>query len=59
MGGIEMSAYLFKNAIVWDGIEDAPFPGEVLVEGNRITKVARGRQTIIPGWQRPRKPPKT
>ncbi|KFL27090.1 amidohydrolase [Devosia sp. 17-2-E-8] len=36
-----MSAYLFRNIDVWDAIEDEPYPGEVLVEGNRITAVAK------------------
>jgi imidazolonepropionase-like amidohydrolase len=37
-----MSAILIRNARVWDGAADEPFPGEVLVEGNRIRAVARG-----------------
>jgi imidazolonepropionase-like amidohydrolase len=41
-----MTAYLFKNVTVWDGINDQSYPGEVLVEGNRIKKVARGVDTI-------------
>ena len=35
-----MAAFLFTNVIVWDAINDASYPGEVLVEGNRITEVA-------------------
>ena len=41
-----MTATLFRNAMVWDAIKDAPFLGEVLVEGNRITRVARGANQI-------------
>lgn len=43
-----MSAYLFRNVIVWDGIRDVPFDGEVLVEGNRIAAVAEGQGKIEP-----------
>jgi len=41
-----MTAYLFRNVTVWDGINDEAYPGEVLVEGNRIKMVARGRNVI-------------
>ena len=41
-----MTATLFKNAQVWDAISDAPYLGEVLVDGNRIKTVARGRDQI-------------
>ncbi|MDQ0468561.1 metal-dependent hydrolase family protein [Labrys wisconsinensis] len=41
-----MTSYLFRNVIVWDAVDDTPYPGEVLVEGNRITKVARGAGQI-------------
>lgn len=41
-----MVAYLFRNVMVWDGINDERYPGEVLVEGNRITRVARGAGEI-------------
>ncbi len=33
-------AFLFINVIIWDAINDASYPGEVLVKGNRITEVA-------------------
>jgi imidazolonepropionase-like amidohydrolase len=39
-------AYLFKNVQIWDGENDEPYPGEVLVERNRITTVARGHNQI-------------
>lgn len=38
-----MGSYLIKNVRVWDAIEDNAYPGEVLVEGNKIKAVARGR----------------
>jgi imidazolonepropionase-like amidohydrolase len=41
-----MSSLLFRNITIWDGINDEPYAGEVVVEGNRIAKVARGRQVI-------------
>jgi imidazolonepropionase-like amidohydrolase len=37
-----MAAILFRNVQVWDGVADDRFPGEVLIVGNRIAKVARG-----------------
>ena len=37
-----MTALLFRNVWIWDGENDDRYPGEVLVEGNRIRKVARG-----------------
>ena len=37
-----MTSYLIKNITVWDGINDEAYPGEVVVEGNRIAAVARG-----------------
>ena len=41
-----MTATLFRNAQVWDGIDDQAYAGEVLVEGNRIKAVAKGRDQI-------------
>jgi imidazolonepropionase-like amidohydrolase len=41
-----MTATLIRNVTVWDAIEDAAYPGEVLVEGNRITAVGRGDDRI-------------
>ena len=37
-----MPAILLKNVMIWDGEHDAAYPGEVLVEGNRIKAVAKG-----------------
>ena len=41
-----MAATLIRNAQIWDAVDDAAYPGEVLVEGNRIKAVARGRDQI-------------
>ncbi len=41
-----MAATLLRNARIWDGDADATFPGEVLIEGNRIKAVAHGRDQI-------------
>ncbi|MBL4812487.1 MAG: amidohydrolase family protein [Rhodobacteraceae bacterium] len=41
-----MGSYLIKNAIIWDAIDDKAYPGEVLIEGNRIKTVARGTDQI-------------
>ena len=41
-----MSSFLFRNVMIWDGINDEPYAGEIIVEGNRIGTVARGRQVI-------------
>lgn len=41
-----MAAILLRNVSVWDGENDAAYPGDVLVEGNRIKAVARGANTI-------------
>ena len=37
-----MSAILFTNVSIFDGTGSQPFPGEVKVENNRITAVAKG-----------------
>lgn len=41
-----MAKTLFTNVHVLDCGGDDPYPGEVLVEGNRIAAVARGRSTL-------------
>jgi imidazolonepropionase-like amidohydrolase len=33
---------LMRNCVVWDGSGAAPFPADVLVEGDRIRRVAKG-----------------
>ncbi len=41
-----MTTSLIGNVMIWDGVADAPFPGEVLISGNRIAAVARGAERI-------------
>src|SRR5579875_2509774 len=41
-----MDRTLFVGAMVWDGSGAPPFPGDVLVEGNRIRTVARATGQI-------------
>src|SRR5216684_7890232 len=36
-----MARTLFRQVMVWDGSGATPFPGDVLVDGNRIRTVAR------------------
>src|SRR5882724_4132130 len=41
-----MARILFTNVTILDGSGIEPFAGEVLVDGNRIKSVARGRGTV-------------
>jgi cytosine/adenosine deaminase-related metal-dependent hydrolase len=41
-----MASQLFTNLMIFDATGRAPFPGEVLVQGNRIAKVAEGANQI-------------
>ncbi|HYM33606.1 MAG TPA: amidohydrolase family protein [Candidatus Cybelea sp.] len=41
-----MANVLFTNVRILDGSGAQPYPGEVLVQGNRIAKVARGARAI-------------
>jgi imidazolonepropionase-like amidohydrolase len=41
-----MASRLFTNVMIFDASGRAPFPGEVLIQGNRIKKVAEGAQQI-------------
>jgi imidazolonepropionase-like amidohydrolase len=41
-----MASKLFTNVMVFDGTGRAGFPGEVLIQGNRIVKVAEGGDQI-------------
>ena len=41
-----MTAQLFTNVMVFDATGRSSFPGEVLIEGNRIRKVAEGSSQI-------------
>src|ERR1700687_1594506 len=38
-----MNRVIFRDAMVWDGSGAASFPADVLVEGNRIRKIARDK----------------
>jgi imidazolonepropionase-like amidohydrolase len=42
-----MPATLIHDVQIWDAIEDERYPGEVLIEGNRIREVARGKGPLI------------
>ena len=39
-------ALLIQNAQIWDGENDERYPGEALIEKNRIAAVARGQGQI-------------
>ncbi|HYF42400.1 MAG TPA: amidohydrolase family protein [Ramlibacter sp.] len=41
-----MSSILFTNVRIIDGSGAAAFPGEVLVQGNRISRVGRGQRAV-------------
>jgi imidazolonepropionase-like amidohydrolase len=41
-----MTAMLLTNVTIWDGENDATYPGEVLIEGNRIKAVAKAKNQI-------------
>jgi hypothetical protein len=41
-----LNRILFSYVTIFDGSGAAPFPGEVLVEGNRIAAVARGGELM-------------
>ena len=41
-----MSNVLFTNVRIFDGSGDLPYAGEVLVQGNRIARVARGARSM-------------
>src|ERR1700741_703278 len=41
-----MGNVLFTNARIFDGSGAAPYPGEVLIQGNRISRVARGVRAL-------------
>jgi hypothetical protein len=36
-----MARTLFRQVMVWDGSGASPFPGYLLIDGNRIRTVAR------------------
>jgi hypothetical protein len=37
-----MTSVLFTNVRIFDGTGALPYPGEVLVQGNRISRISRG-----------------
>ena len=41
-----MPRTLFTNVLIFDGSGQSSFPGEVLVQGNRIKTVAKGKDQI-------------
>ena len=41
-----MSGYLFKNVIILNCTGENPFPGDVLIEGNKIIAIARKGESI-------------
>ncbi len=44
-----MANVLFTNVRIFDGSGEHPFTGEVLIQGNRIHRVARGSRTVPTG----------
>ncbi len=41
-----MGQFVFTNVRIFDGTGELPYSGEVQVEGNRITRVARGSRSL-------------
>ena len=41
-----MADVMFTNVRVFDGGGEAPFTGDVLVQGNRISRVTRGARSM-------------
>ena len=41
-----MSRTIFTDVSIFDGTGSATFPGHVVVEGNKITTVAKGRDAL-------------
>jgi N-acyl-D-aspartate/D-glutamate deacylase len=37
---------ILENVSIFDGSGKAPFPGEVRIEGNRVTAVAKGDEKL-------------
>jgi len=42
----ETMRLLIEGAMVWDGTGAPPFPGKVLVEGERIAAIAQQSETV-------------
>jgi imidazolonepropionase-like amidohydrolase len=41
-----MTSVLFTNVRIFDGTGTLSYPGEVLVQGNRISRISRGAQAL-------------
>jgi len=41
-----MTSVLFTNVRIFDRTGASPYPGEVLVQGNRISRIARGARAL-------------
>lgn len=41
-----MTSVLFTNVRIFDGTGTLPYPGEVLVQGNRISRISRGARAL-------------
>ncbi|HVC64352.1 MAG TPA: hypothetical protein VNF52_02650 [Candidatus Dormibacteraeota bacterium] len=41
-----MTSVLFTNVRIFDGTGALPYPGEVLVQGNRISRISRGARAL-------------
>jgi hypothetical protein len=41
-----MGNVLFTNVRIFDGSGAAPYPGEVLIQGNRIARIGRGSRSV-------------
>jgi len=41
-----MTSVLFTNIRIFDGTGALPYPGEVLVQGNRISRISRGARAL-------------
>jgi imidazolonepropionase-like amidohydrolase len=41
-----MTSVLFTNVRIFDGTGALPYPGEVLIQGNRISRIARGARAL-------------
>ena len=49
-----MTSVLFTNVRIIDGTGAQPYPGEVLVQGNRIARVGRGPRSLPSAGRRER-----
>jgi predicted amidohydrolase YtcJ len=51
---VPTSKTLFRNVSILDSTGARPYPGDVLVDGDRIAAVGTvsGDRTTVPGWPR-------